>query len=131
MLHGECVSIGMVREAEIARHLGILNNVSVGRLIRCLQSYGLPVSLEDKLVKQRTDKQCPVDKLMEIMKLDKKNKGSQKRIVLLETIGKTYEPRASFVEDEVIRTILSPSMKIVATPSLKSGRLKARRIALP
>lgn len=30
MLHGECVSIGMVHEAEISRNLGILNNVSVG-----------------------------------------------------------------------------------------------------
>jgi pentafunctional AROM polypeptide len=31
LLHGECVAIGMVMEAEISRHLGHLNNVSVGR----------------------------------------------------------------------------------------------------
>ncbi|KAH6577067.1 hypothetical protein BASA62_001065 [Batrachochytrium salamandrivorans] len=32
LLHGECVAIGMVKEAEISRHLGHLNNVSVGDL---------------------------------------------------------------------------------------------------
>ncbi|KAI8914378.1 EPSP synthase-domain-containing protein [Gorgonomyces haynaldii] len=112
MLHGECVSIGMVKEAEISRHLGHLNNVSVGRLVRCLTAYGLPVSLEDKMVK-RIKKETPVDQLLEIMKVDKKNQGDRKRIVLLERIGKTVEPKASFVSDSVIRTILSPSMQIV------------------
>jgi pentafunctional AROM polypeptide len=121
MLHGECVSIGMVREAEIARHLGILNNVSVGRLVRCLQSYGLPVSVDDKIVKERCPhKHCSVDQLLDIMRIDKKNQGDKKRIVLLSKIGKTHEEGASFVQDEVIRTILSPAMQIVPSHPRKS-----------
>ncbi|ORX93798.1 3-phosphoshikimate 1-carboxyvinyltransferase [Basidiobolus meristosporus CBS 931.73] len=110
MLHGECVSIGMIKEAEIARYLGHLSQVAVGRLTRCLQSYGLPISLEEKRVKQWIgDKHCHVDEMLEIMKVDKKNIGSQKRIVMLSTIGKTLEPRPSVVSDEVIHKVLCPA----------------------
>nr|KAJ3423291.1 3-dehydroquinate dehydratase (3-dehydroquinase) [Polyrhizophydium stewartii] len=115
LLHGECVAIGMVKEAEMARFLGHLNNVSVGRLVRCLQAYGLPVSVDDKLVRARAPgKHCPVDRLLDIMRVDKKNQGDKKRIVLLSAIGKTLEPRASFVADDVIRKILSPAVRVSA-----------------
>jgi pentafunctional AROM polypeptide len=114
LLHGECVSMGMVREVEIARHLGLVNDVDVGRLVRCLQAYGLPISAEDKRVKQLAPhKHCPVDKLLEIMRVDKKNQGDRKRIVMLAGIGKTYEPRASFIEDSIIRKILSPAIEVI------------------
>lgn len=116
MLHGECVSIGMVKEAELSRQLGILNNVSVGRLVSCLQSYELPISLSDKLVKARCpEKQCSVDALLEIMSIDKKNQGDKKRIVLLSQIGKTHELCASIVSDHEIRKVLSPSILVNPT----------------
>jgi pentafunctional AROM polypeptide len=113
LLHGECVSLGMVFEAEISRHLGHLNNVSVARLVKCLQQYGLPVSLEEKFVTEKTKKVCRVERMLDIMKVDKKNKGDQKRMVLLASIGKTVEPRASFVSDNVIIRILSPAIQIM------------------
>lgn len=47
-LHGECVSIGMIKEAELSRYLGILPPVAVARLSKCLVAYGLPVSIDDK-----------------------------------------------------------------------------------
>jgi pentafunctional AROM polypeptide len=73
LLHGECVSIGMVKEAEIARYLGYLNQVGVSRLYKVLQDYGLPVSLDEKKVKDLVGKKfCTADKLMEIMKVDNK-----------------------------------------------------------
>ncbi|TPX34464.1 hypothetical protein SmJEL517_g02883 [Synchytrium microbalum] len=113
ILHGECVSMGMVREAEIARHLGHLSEVAVGRLVRCLQSYGLPISLEDKKVLERAPgKHCSVDQLLDIMRVDKKNQGDQKRIVMLAGIGKCWEPRATFIPDVVIRKILSPAIRV-------------------
>ena len=34
ILHGECVSIGMILEAEIARQMGVLGQVGVGRLTK-------------------------------------------------------------------------------------------------
>ncbi|PKY14291.1 pentafunctional AROM polypeptide [Rhizophagus irregularis] len=118
LLHGECISIGMIKEAEIARHHGHLNQVSVSRLYKVLQDYGLPVSLDEKKVKDLVGKKfCSVDKLMEIMKVDKKNQGDQKRIVMLSSIGNTYEKKATIVSDSVIRKILSPSIKILPVTS--------------
>ncbi|KAJ3119130.1 3-dehydroquinate dehydratase (3-dehydroquinase) [Phlyctochytrium bullatum] len=113
LLHGECVAIGMVKEAEIARNLGHLRDVDVGRLVRCLQGYGLPISTEEKSVKSLAPgKHCPVERLLDIMKVDKKNQGTKKRIVLLSGIGRTLEPKASFVSDDVIRKILSPAAEV-------------------
>lgn len=113
VLHGECVAIGMVKEAELARFLGVLRPGAVARLTKCIASYDLPTSLNDKrIVKMTAGKQCPVDVLLQKMAVDKKNDGRKKKIVLLSAIGKTYEPKASVVEDRAIRIILSPSIRV-------------------
>ncbi|KAK7746997.1 3-dehydroquinate dehydratase (3-dehydroquinase) [Cytospora paraplurivora] len=113
VLHGEAVAIGMVKEAELARFLGILRPAAVARLTKCIASYELPTSLKDKrVVKLTAGKKCPVDVLLDKMAVDKKNKGLTKRIVLLSAIGKCYEPQASSVEDRVIRVVLSPATRV-------------------
>ncbi|KAH8923017.1 Pentafunctional AroM protein [Atractiella rhizophila] len=118
MLHGECVSIGMVLEAQVSRAMGILSSGAVGRLERCLKAYGLPISLDDPRVKQALKMRGAVlagQKLLDIMKLDKKNSGNHKKIVLLSAIGETYEERATVVPDDVILRILSPSVFLTPT----------------
>ena len=132
MLHGECVSVGMILEAEVARHLGVLSQVAVGRLTRCLQAYGLPVTLSDqRIASLPSSKRLSVDHLLDIMRIDKKNSGPAKKVVLLARIGKTYEEKASEVADEVIRKVLSEatmvfggipskSPAVMATPGSKS-----------
>ncbi|KAI9331542.1 EPSP synthase-domain-containing protein [Zopfochytrium polystomum] len=123
LLHGECIAMGMMKEIEIARNLGHVNDVDVGRLARCLQAYGLPLSVDDKKVRQLApSKFCPVDKLLDIMRVDKKNQGNRKRIVLLATIGQTVEPKASFVDDVVIRKILSPAMEVIPVPPTANAK---------
>lgn len=115
LLHGEAVAVGMVKEAEVARLMGHLNQENLARLVRCLKTYLLPVSMEDSLlidIQKRTGKFLPLDRLMEIMKVDKKNQGAQKRIVLLNGIGKTVEPKPSNVDDEVLRQILAPAIRV-------------------
>ncbi|PHH65385.1 hypothetical protein CDD81_2489 [Ophiocordyceps australis] len=113
LLHGECVAIGMVKEAELSRFLGHLRPQAVARLTKCIAAYGLPVSLQDQGVARLTaGKQCRVDELLEKMAVDKKNDGGQKKVVLLSAIGATHEARASAVSDASIRTILSPSVRI-------------------
>lgn len=110
LLHGEAVAIGMVKEAELARYLGVLRPEAVARLVKCIAAYGLPVSLQDKRVKKLTaGRPCPVDVVLQKMAVDKKNDGLKKKIVLLSAIGKTYEPKASVVDDQSIRIILSPA----------------------
>ena len=121
MLHGECVSIGIILEAEVARSLGVLSQVAVGRLARCLQAYGLPISLSDRRISSLpAAPQLTVDRLLDIMKVDKKNAGVQKKIVLLSRIGKTYEEKASVVEDNVIRRVLCEAASVVSAPPSKS-----------
>lgn len=119
LLHGEAVAIGMVKEAELARFLGVLRPDAVARLVKCIANFGLPVSLQDKrVVKLTGGKQCSVTTILEKMGVDKKNDGSKKKIVLLAAIGKTYEPKATVVADQDIRTVLSSS--IIVTPGLPS-----------
>ena len=36
LLHGECVSIGIIKEAEISRNRGILNQVAVSRFYKIM-----------------------------------------------------------------------------------------------
>ena len=116
ILHGECVSIGMALEAQLARYLGVLKGSAVARLTKCLASYRLPVTYKDATVQRRSgNKFCRVDDLLSIMAVDKKNVGKQKRIVLLSGIGRTHEKKASVVSDQDIRTILSSAIEVQPT----------------
>ena len=111
ILHGECVSIGMVLEATLARHLGVLDGGAVSRLTKCLKNYSLPISSQDPVIQERSrHKHCSVDQLMSIMGVDKKNDGKKKRIVLLSGIGRTYDRQASVVADRDIRVVLSSAI---------------------
>ncbi|PSS00529.1 EPSP synthase-domain-containing protein [Coniella lustricola] len=115
VLHGEAVAIGMVKEAELARYLGVLRPGAVARLTKCIASYDLPTSLKDKrIVKLTAGKRCPVDLLLEKMAVDKKNDGANKKIVLLSAIGQCHEPKASVVEDRAIRVVLSPAVRVTS-----------------
>lgn len=114
ILHGECVAIGMIKEAEVSRNLGYLPDVCIGRLVKCLKSYGLPTTITDPKISHFTRKECDVGRLMDIMRTDKKTLGNQKKVVLLSMIGGTYEEKASNVSDDVIRLIISPSVKVAS-----------------
>lgn len=117
LLHGEAVAIGMVKEAELARFLGVLRPHAVARLVKCIAAYDLPTSLADKrIVKLTAGKQCPVEDILRKMSIDKKNDTGQKKIVLLSAIGRTHELRATAVDDRSIRVILSSS--VCVTPGV-------------
>lgn len=114
VLHGECVAIGMVKEAELARFLGVLSGVAVGRLQKCLTAYGLPTRLDDEKVRKLSGgKRCTVDGMLKKMGVDKKNDGAKKKVVLLSAIGRTYEQKASVVSDSDLRVVLSPSIEVI------------------
>ncbi|KAK0444230.1 Shikimate dehydrogenase [Desarmillaria tabescens] len=114
ILHGECVSVGMILEAELSRQMGILSQVGVGRLTRCLKAYNLPVSLSDPRIGNLPEaKGLTVERLLDIMRVDKKNKGDEKKIVILSRIGKTWEDKATGVKDEVIRKVLAEKVMVV------------------
>lgn len=132
ILHGECVSVGMILEGEISRQMGILSQVGVGRLNRCLKAYNLPVTLADpRIASLPAAKLLTVERLLDIMRIDKKNSGPEKKIVILSRIGATYEPKATVVPDSIIAKTLSEAAKVIpgvprhhpvkmATPGSKS-----------
>lgn len=112
-LHGECVAIGSVKEAELSRYLGILSPVAVARLAKIFTAYGLPISVDDKNFRKIVkSKKTPVDALLKKMAIDKKNDGSKKKVVLLKAIGECYEKSASFVNDEDLRFVLTDETKV-------------------
>ncbi|KDQ06817.1 hypothetical protein BOTBODRAFT_49154 [Botryobasidium botryosum FD-172 SS1] len=113
-LNGNRVSVGVILEAEATRQLGILTQGAVGRLTRCFASYNLPVSLADpRLASLPAARGLSVDRLPDIMRIDTKTSGSEKKIVLLPCIGTTHEPRATGVAGNVIRKTLSFATRFI------------------
>jgi pentafunctional AROM polypeptide len=81
MLHGECISIGMIEEAVLARSLGYLQSSHIRRLESVLKAYGLPTTVPHGLT---------VSMILKAMAIDKKNKRGKKMIVMLTSIGSVH-----------------------------------------
>jgi 3-dehydroquinate synthase len=77
-LHGEAVAAGMVMAAELSAREGMLAGEDVGRLSRLVARAGLPVK----------GPAIAVDRLVELMAVDKKNVRGRLRFVLLERLGR-------------------------------------------
>ncbi|KAJ2321159.1 hypothetical protein GGI00_006106, partial [Coemansia sp. RSA 2681] len=103
VLHGECVAVGCVLEAEVARRMGHLGEVGVARLVRCLRAYGLPTAMDDPLIRARCSSAqlaaLRPQRLMDVMGVDKKTVGTQKRLVVLAQLGATLEMQPTNVAD--------------------------------
>jgi len=137
ILHGECVSIGMILEAELSRSVFSLSQATISRLSKCLQSYSLPITINDPRIKavlsKRPEADLSAENLLDIMRVDKKNEGDKKKVVLLERIGKTWEERASTVADDVIRRVLCDSVKMLprSSASVKKEEVREVKLAVP
>ena len=79
LLHGECVSIGMVAAAYISYKHGYLSMADIEQMKDTLSRLHLPVSV------QNLDEQ----ELIEITKNDKKMEAGKIKFILLEEIGKS------------------------------------------
>jgi pentafunctional AROM polypeptide len=103
--------------------------------VRLLKAFNLPTSLSDPVVLTAMQSagmsQLGVDELMLRMAVDKKNQGRQKRMVLLRAIGKTVEPKASVVEDDVIRLAIAPSVLVNFCPSLNKNEESPVEVNVP
>jgi len=113
------VAIGMVKEAELARALGVLDHAHVARLAACLQLYELPTALPDGLT---------VESLLAKMAVDKKNRQGAKAVNLLAKIGQVYGRRAQPVPDAAIALVWQLGFcrcaKIGGSAYSKSGTLR-------
>merc|ERR1711904_385392 len=82
MLHGECVAIGSVAEADLACRMGHCAASCVDEIRSCLEKYGLPV---------KCPKGLTVAAIMEKMAVDKKNEGKTIRCTIIKGIGTSFD----------------------------------------
>jgi 3-dehydroquinate synthase len=89
--HGAAVSIGMVFAAELARLAGRLDAGTADRHRRVLTALGLPVSY----------RAGALGELLEVMRTDKKTRGSMLRFVVLDGLakpGRLEGPKPELIE---------------------------------
>ncbi|MFW5926476.1 MAG: 3-dehydroquinate synthase [Wenzhouxiangella sp.] len=77
--HGEAVAIGMVLAARLSEYLGLAQAGTAERIESLLHKLELPTGLDAEIDR---------DRLLRLMRLDKKNRADQIRIVALTGIGR-------------------------------------------
>ncbi len=97
-LHGEAVSIGMVAAARMSCLKGWIPEVDVGRIVRLLKRYDLPVCLRQPLDRME---------LLEAMRQDKKVRRGVVHFVAMRQLGD------SFTTSEVEEHVLLESLEII------------------
>jgi 3-dehydroquinate synthase len=93
--HGEAVAVGMVAECRLAQRIGWIGPDVVDRLVTLLDRFGLPTSAPG----------LDVDRLIEAMSRDKKNRGGRLRFVLPRSIG--HVELTDRAEEADIRAVLA------------------------
>ncbi len=95
ILHGEGVAIGMVLAARLSERLGMASAADTQRLIALLQRLGLPTE---------PSRAHSASRLLDLMRLDKKNTAGTLRLILWRGIGKAEI--VSHVRDEDVLGVL-------------------------
>lgn len=95
--HGEAVAVGMVIAARLSELLGRLRVGNSERLVHLLKGLGLPVHLPDDIDRER---------MLSLMRLDKKNRADHLRLILLDAIG---EASITTCPSDDIREVLKRS----------------------
>jgi 3-dehydroquinate synthase len=95
-LHGEAVAAGMVMAAELSCRRGMISRDDAGRVRALVARAGLPVA----------GPALPAERLMELMRLDKKVASGRMRFVLLSAIG-SAEIRADVPDDAVREALIA------------------------
>jgi 3-dehydroquinate synthase len=95
LLHGEGVAIGMLLAARLSERLGMSAAEDSGRLQRLLERLNLPVAIPPGM---------NPDRLLALMRLDKKNSAGQLRLILWRGIGRA-EIVGGVAEADVLATL--------------------------
>ena len=95
--HGQAVAIGMALENKIASRMGMLAEKEAARIEELIKKAGLPSGLPVFTPEQK-------EKVLELIRHDKKVAGDKVRFVLLESIGNVFI--TDKVEPGIIREVL-------------------------
>lgn len=100
LLHGEAVSLGMVKALRLSHAIGVCPGQDVERAVRHLEEQGLPI---------RTTERVPggfkPDAVLQAMRADKKVEAATIRFVLARRIGEAFV--TGDVPEEVVRGVLA------------------------
>ena len=100
LLHGEAVAIGMIAAGKIETALGLVGDDRLERIENLLVKLGMPTRIPASMTKE---------KIIELLRTDKKAVGKWPRFVLLEALGKTLcrdGQWAHEVPQEVVETCI-------------------------
>jgi 3-dehydroquinate synthase len=101
LLHGEAVAIGIVATGLIEIELGLGDSTRLERIRRILERIAVPVTLPKDLAE---------DKLMDLVKRDKKAVNKWPRFVLVSKFGQVHRQNGQWaveVKPAVVKTVLS------------------------
>ncbi len=104
LLHGEAVSIGMVQAFRFSEMQGLCAAGTADRVVRHLIRAGLPTHVSS--IKAELP---PPDKMVEIMRQDKKASGGKLTFILTHGIGEAFI--AKDVDDAAVKTFLEQDMQ--------------------
>lgn len=102
LLHGECVSLGMIAASYISYRRNLITAEDYGHIRNLAASYKLPVCFED--IKKYTAKEVDADQIISIVKSDKKADGTVIKFVLIDSIGNAFLD-TTVTDDELISAI--------------------------
>lgn len=100
LLHGECVAIGMIAAGKIEQAVGLVADDRLGRIETLLKRFGLPVRIPSGM---------QADKLIDLLRTDKKAVGGWPRFVLLEKLGTALQRDGQWahaVDEELVRNVI-------------------------
>jgi pentafunctional AROM polypeptide len=124
LLHGECVSIGLVKGAEVSRALGLCSSATVGRIVRCLKSYKLPTEMPDV----NKYPSCNAKEVIHRMIYDKKNTKGTIKCVLSDKIGSIAMVSgggfAHIIDPSLLLRILSPGVLVNVDRNIMPSPIK-------
>ncbi len=101
LLHGEAVAVGIIAAGMIENEMGLCKVERLDRIRKIFEKIGVPITLPENLAE---------DKLIDLMKRDKKAVRKWPQFVLIKEIGQVYCRDGQWaveVEQEVVEKVLS------------------------
>ncbi len=106
LLHGEAVSIGIIAAGLIEKEMGLAEQNRLDRVRKILKKLGVPIKLPANLAE---------DKLMDLIKRDKKAINKWPKFVLTDNMGQVYTSDGQYavaVEPEIVNKVLKELKKV-------------------
>ncbi len=108
MLHGECVSIGLVAACYISMNQGYLSKDEFVYIVKILHDFNLPVDLSSDIHSLMVSKYgVTSNSLLEDMAHDKKQESGKLKFILLKEIGQ------AFIETNVPKDDIKAALKYI------------------